>query len=283
MQGLFALGASGATRASSRGLKARFAELEKRSGARLGCALLNTATGAVISHRGGERFPMCSTFKASVAAFVLQRVDQRAEQLERRIVFSQRDILSYAPITKEHIGGDGMSVAELCAAAVTVSDNTAANLLLASFGGPAALTNFWRSIGDRVTRLDRIEPDLNEAAPGDPRDTTTPAAMAENLRKLVLGDVLTPASREILLKWLIATTTGDVRLRAGLPRDWIAGDKTGTGAHNTSNDIAVIWPPNRKPFVLTAYLTQGPASEDARNAILAEVGGAVADEIRARK
>jgi beta-lactamase class A len=280
---LLAFAAPGVTRALTGGLNARLAELDRRSGGRLGCAVLNTSNGAVIAHRGGERFPMCSTFKASVAAFVLQRVDRRAEHLDRRIVFSQRDILSYAPITKEHVGGDGMSVAELCAAAVTVSDNTAANLLLASFGGPAALTKFWRSIGDHATRLDRTEPELNEATAGDPRDTTIPAAMAENLRKLVLGDVLTPASREIFRKWLVATTTGDARLRAGLPRDWIVGDKTGSGAHETSNDIAVIWPANRKPFVVTAYLTQGPVSEDARNAILADVGRAVADEINVTK
>jgi beta-lactamase class A len=264
-------------------LQARLAELDKRSAGRLGCAVLNTSTGAVIAHRGDERFPMCSTFKASAVAFVLQRVDRRAEQLDRRIVFSARDILSYSPVTKLHVGGNGMSVADLCAAAVTVSDNAAANLLLASFGGPAALTNFWRSIGDTVTRLDRMEPGLNEATPGDPRDTTSPAAMLENLHKFVLGDVLAPASREMFSKWLVANTTGDARLRAGLPRNWVIGDKTGSGGHETTNDIAVIWPSNREPFVVAAYLTQGPASDEARNAILADVGLAVAREITSAK
>jgi beta-lactamase class A len=257
-------------------LEARLAELDKRSGGRLGCAVLNTSTGAVIAHRGDERFPMCSTFKASAAAFVLHRVDRRLERLDRRIVFSQSDVLSYAPVTKLHVGGDGMSVADLCAAAITVSDNTAANLLLASFGGPAALTKFWRSIGDTVTRLDRTEPELNEATPGDPRDTTSPAAMLENLRKFVLGDVLAPASRQLFSKWLVANTTGDTRLRAGFPRDWIIGDKTGSGAHGTSNDIAVLWPPSQKPFVVSVYLTQSRGSEDTRNAILADVGRALA-------
>jgi beta-lactamase class A len=264
-------------------LRARLAELDKRSGGRLGCAVLNTSTGAMIAHRGDERFPMCSTFKASAVAFVLQRADRRAERLDRRIVFSERDILPYAPITKLHVGGDGMSVADLCAAAITVSDNTAANLLLASFGGPAALTNFWRAIGDTVTRLDRIEPGLNECMPGDPRDTTSPAAMLETLRKFVLGDVLAPASREMFSQWLARNTTGDARLRAGFPRTWIIGDKTGSGRHETSNDIAVIWPSSRKPFVVAAYLTQGPGLEDARNAILADVGRAVADEITSAK
>lgn len=260
------------------GLAARLAELDKRSGGRLGCAVLNTATGAMIAHRGNERFPMCSTFKASAAAFVLQRADRGVERLDRRIVFSDRDILATSPITKLHVGGNGMSIAELCHAAVTVSDNTAANLLLASFGGPAALTKFWRSIRDTMTRLDRVELELNEGTPGDPRDTTSPVAMLETLRKLVLGDVLTPASREMFSKWLIANTTGDARLRAGVPRDWVVGDKTGTGGHETSNDIAVIWPANRKPVVVAAYLTQGAASVDARNAILADVGRAVANE-----
>jgi beta-lactamase class A len=164
-----------------------------------------------------------------------------------------------------------------------VSDNTAANLLLASFGGPVALTDFWRAIGDNMTRLDRTEPELNEGTPRDPRDTTTPAAMVENLRKFVLGDVLAPASREMFSKWLVANTTGDARLRAGFPRNWVIGDKTGSGSHQTTNDIAVIWPSSRKPFVVAAYLTQGPGSDDARNAILADVGRAVADEITATK
>jgi beta-lactamase class A len=264
-------------------LRARLAQLDKRSGGRLGCAVLNTSTGAVIAHRGDERFPMCSTFKASAVAFVLQRADRREERLDRRIVFSARHIVTHSPITELHVGGHGMAVADLCAAAITVSDNTAANLLLESFGGPAALTNFWRAIGDTVTRLDRKELELNEATPGDPRDTTSPAAMVENLHKFVLGDVLRPASRELFTKWLVANTTGDARLRAGLPRDWVTGDKTGSGKHETTNDIAVTWPSNRKPFFVAAYLTQGPGSDDARNAILAEVGRAVADEITSTK
>jgi len=260
-------------------LKARLAVIDKRSGGRLGCAVLNTSTGAVVAHRGGERFPMCSTFKASAVAFVLRRVDLGAERLERRIVFSEHDILSHAPVTKLHVGGDGMSIAGLCAAAITESDNTAANLLLASFGGPAALTSFWRAIGDTVTRLDRTELELNEGKPGDPRDTTSPIAMLENLRKFVLGDVLAPPSRKMLTQWLVANTTGDARLRAGFPRNCEIGDKTGTGGYQTSNDIAVIWPLNRKPLVVTAYLTQGQSSDDVRDRILADVGRAVADEI----
>jgi len=264
-------------------LKVRLAEIDKRSGGRLGCAVLNASTGVVVAHRGDERFPMCSTFKASAVAFVLQRVDRRAERLDRQVVFSEHDILSHAPITKLHAGGDGMSVADLCAAAITESDNTAANLLLASFGGPAALTGFWRAIGDTVTRLDRTELQLNEGKPGDPRDTTSPIAMLENLRKFVLGEVLAPPSRKMFTKWLVANTTGDARLRAGFPRNFEIGDKTGTGGYQTANDIAVIWPLNRKPLVVTAYLTQGHGSDDDRERILADVGRAVADEITSTK
>jgi beta-lactamase class A len=221
---------------------------------------------------------MCSTFKASAAALVLHRVDQGHESLDRRIVFTENDILSHAPVTKQHVGGDGMSVAELCEAALTQSDNTAANLLLASFGGPPALTHFWRSIGDSVTRADRKEPELNDIEPGDPRDTTTPIAMLHDLQKFVLGPVLKPASREQLTKWMVGNKTGDARLRAGIPRDWIGADRTGSGDRNTANDIAVIWPPRGKPILVTAFLTYGPASDEVRNKILADIGRAVAED-----
>ena len=156
-------------------------------------------------------------------------------------------------------------------------------LLLASFGGPPALTRFWRTIGDTVTRLDRTELELNEGKPGDPRDTTSPTAMLENLRKFVLGDVLSPPSRKMLAAWLIANTTGDALLRAGFPRNWKIGDKTGTGGYQTSNDIAVIWTLKRKPFVVSAYLTEGRGSDDDRERVLADVGHAVADEINSTK
>jgi beta-lactamase class A len=164
-----------------------------------------------------------------------------------------------------------MSIEELCHAAVTLSDNTAANLLLASFGGPAALTVYLRALGDTVTRLDRIETDLNEATPGDPRDTTTPLAMAENMRRLVVGDALSAPSRDHLTAWLIANKTGDARLRAGFPKAWRVGDKTGTGGHNTTNDIGIAWPPDREPTIVSAYYAESPASLDDRSAVLAEV------------
>lgn len=256
------------------GLEQAFAAIEAESGGRLGVAVL-TGSGASAGYRAEERFPLCSTFKALAAAAILARVDAGTEQLERRIPVAQADILSYAPVAKRHVGGE-MTLADLCEAAVTVSDNTAANLLLEALGGPAAFTAFVRTLGDASTRLDRMEPDLNEAMPGDPRDTTTPAAMARDMLGLSTGTALSAASRERLNGWLIACTTGTAKLRAGLPADWHAGDKTGSGSHGTSNDVAVIWPPGRPPLVIASYLTQTPGDDGRRNGIHAAVARAVA-------
>jgi beta-lactamase class A len=249
----------------------QLAGLEARTGGRLGVAALDLGTGRRIAHRADERFPMCSTFKVLAAACVLARVDRKEERLDRSIALAQQDLVTYSPAAKERAGGRGMTLAELCGAAITLSDNTAANLLLASFGGPAGLTAFVRSLGDPVTRLDRIEPDLNEATPGDPRDTTSPAAMMETLRRLVLGDALSAPSRGRLAAWLVANKTGDARLRAGLPRDWRVGDKTGTGENGVANDIAVAWPPGRAPVVVSAYFAESRLAANDRSAVLAEV------------
>jgi beta-lactamase class A len=253
-------------------LPEQLAALERQHGGRLGVSMLDTGSGRRANYRHDERFPMCSTFKLLAVACVLARVDRRQESLDRRIVFFQDAVLSYAPVTSKHVGGNGMTVAELCEAAVTLSDNTAANLLLASFGGPPGLTAYLRSIGDQVTRLDRLEPDLNEAVPGDPRDTTMPNAMVEDLRRLVVGNALSPASREQLAAWLVGCKTGDKRLRAGLPRAWRVGDKTGTGERNATNDIAVLWPPGRQPLLVAAYYVGSLEASEAREAVLAEVG-----------
>ena len=257
------------------GLTGVFAKIEADSGGRLGVGVLDTATGATTGHRVAELFPMCSTFKVLCAAAVLACVDAGKEELTRRIKITSGDLLAYAPVTKQHEGGD-LSVAELCEAAITLSDNTAANLLLASMGGPSAVTQYARSIGDSVTRLDRTEPELNSADAGDPRDSTTPQAMARNLETLTLGPALSPASRELLIGWLVGCKTGDARLRAGLPGNWRIGDKTGSGEHGTRNDVAVAWPPGRAPVVITAYLTQMTADDNSRNAIFAAIGKAVA-------
>jgi beta-lactamase class A len=257
--------------------EARLADLEARSGGRIGVAVLDVATGARAQHRAHERFAMCSTFKVLAAACVLARVDRGEDRLDRRVVFTEREIVTYSPATQGRTGGDGMTLAELCHAAMTLSDNTAGNLLLASFGGPAGLTAFARSLGDEVTRLDRIETELNEATPGDPRDTTTPAAMLESVRRLVIGDALSDASRTQLTAWLMANKTGDKRLRAGLPQDWRVGDKTGSGGNGATNDVAVAWPPGRGPILVTAYHAEAHGSADALNAVLAEVARIVAE------
>jgi beta-lactamase class A len=253
------------------------ADLERKYGGRLGVAVLDTARPEPAAHRGDERFPLCSTFKCLAAAFVLARVDRGQESLGRRVVYGKEYLVPYSPITGRHVGAGGLSVGEICEAAVTLSDNTAGNLMLDSFGGPPALTAYLRSLGDTVTRLDRTEPTLNEAKPGDPRDTTSPLAMLETLHKLVLGTALSAASREQLAAWLVATKTGDKRLRAGVPQGWRVGDKTGTGRNNATNDVAVIWPPARAPIIVTAYYVEARASEDERNAVLAEVGRLAAE------
>jgi beta-lactamase class A len=259
-------------------MAARLAELERAQGGRLGVAALNLATGARIGYRADERFLLCSTFKALAAGFVLARVDRKQERLDRRIVIARKDLLGKSML-EPRIGRAGVTVAELCDAAVTYSDNTAGNLLLASFGGPAGLTAFLRSLGDGASRLDRTEPTLNAyAGPGDPRDTTTPAAVLETLRKLLFGDALSAASRHQLAAWLITNKTGDTRLRAGFPAGWLVGDKTGTGGNpeGSTNDVAVAWPADRGPVLVTAYCELPKQNFEQRNPVVAEIGRIVA-------
>jgi beta-lactamase class A len=250
----------------------RLAEYERQVGGTLGVTILDTGTGRAVSHRGDERFPLCSTHKALSVAFVLDRVDKGDERLDRRVMFGREALVANAPLTTPHAGRDGMTMAELCAAAIAVSDNTAANLLLDSFGGPSALTAFLRQIGDGTTRLDRRELALNEARPGDPRDTTTPAAMAATLAKLAAGDVLSPASRTQYVAWLAGCTTGLHKLRAGLPADWRVGDKTGSGGRRAGNDVAVAWPPGRPPLVIAAYSIDPTVDDASRDGVFAAIG-----------
>ena len=220
---------------------------------------------------------MCSTFKFLAASLILKRVDEGKEHLDRAIAYSKADLVTYSPETEKHAGGS-MKVSELCKAALTLSDNTAANLLLASFGGPPAITAFARSIGDRMTRLDRTETTLNEATPGDPRDTTTPDSMLRNLQRILLGDILKPASRQQLTDWMLANTTSGAKFRAVVPAGWKVADKTGSGDHGTNNDIGILWTPDGKPIVVTSYLTETTISTEARNAIHADVAHAIIEE-----
>lgn len=251
------------------------AEIEARVGARLGVAMRDTASGAELRYRADERFPITSTFKFLAGAAVLARADAGRDSLDRRVRFTKSDIVAYSPATERHADGEGMTLAEICDAAITLSDNTAGNLLLAAIGGPDGLTQYARALGDMVTRLDRIETDLNEARPGDVRDTTSPAAMLGNLEKLLVGEALSSASRQRLTNWMIANKTGDTRLRAGVPDGWRVGDKTGAGGNGSNNDIAIVWPPGGKPILIAAYLTECARSVDERNAALADVARAL--------
>jgi beta-lactamase class A len=254
--------------------------LERRSGGRLGVYAVDTGGGREIAYRAHERFPMCSTFKLVLVGAVLARVDARNEELARVVGYGDADVIANSPVTQAHLKFASMTVAQLCAAAIEQSDNTAANLLLHSLLGPAGVTKFARKIGDRVTRFDRNEPSLNSAIPGDPRDTTTPAAIAADARALLFGNVLSPRLRARLRTWLLATETGRARLRAGFPATWKVGDKTGTGEHGTANDVAIVWPPQRSPIVVAAYLTGSTVTAAAKNAVLADVGRIVYQRLR---
>lgn len=252
---------------------ADFPALEKASGGRLGVTVLDTGSGRRIGgHRQTERFPMCSTFKSMLVAHVLSLADAGRLSLDTRVPVAEKDLLSYAPVARRHVGKD-LSVRDLCRGTLTTSDNTAANLLLGVTGGPAALTAFLRDHGDRVTRNDRYEPDMNRFAAGDPRDTTSPAAMAASLARFAVGDGLSAASRQQFADWLIDNQTGDACLRAGLGKRWRVGDKTGSNGEDTRNDIAVLWPrAGGTPWVITAYLQGASVDEEQRAAVLAQVG-----------
>lgn len=253
--------------------RGRLAAIEADLGGRLGVCASRLDGSRSLGHRQDERFKMCSTFKLLLAGAVLSKVDAGRERLDRRIAYSKADLLDYAPTTAAHVGEGAMSVANLCRAAVTLSDNTAANLLLTSLGGPPALTDFVRGMGDRITRLDRKEPMLNTGVGADVRDTTSPLAMMNDLKSLAFGRALSPASRAQLTAWLIATQTGDHRLRAGVPASARVGDKTGTwNADGTGNDVAIVWPKGGAPILIAAYATGSGAAPDKVDLALAEVG-----------
>ena len=253
-----------------------FAAMEQRLGGRVGVFMLDSGTGTSLQHRADERFAMCSTFKWGLAAAVLAGCDRGELALSEPIAFGREDLLEYAPVTRSRVAEGRMMVEDLARAAVTVSDNTAANLLLARIGGPPGLARFFRGFGDNVTRLDRNEPTLNTNLAGDPRDTTSPRAMVGALANVLGSRVLATTSRERLIGWLVDTRTGLARLRAGLPPGWRAGDKTGTGNNGACNDVAVIWPPQGAPRFVAAYLSESVASLEELEAAHAEIGRLVA-------
>jgi beta-lactamase class A len=256
-----------------------FASLEAKHGGRLGVAALDSATGQSLTYRQDERFPLCSTFKLLAAAAVLANVDRGTERLDRRIAYSESDLLEYAPVTRANVSKGGMAVSDLCAAAVELSDNTAGNLLLAAIGGPKGLTEFARSLGDLVTRLDRTEPTLNTAIPGDPRDTTSPSAIVADLNALLNKGALAKTSRDTLMAWLNNCKTAAKRIPAGLPPNWKSGHKTGTGDNGTANDVAVLQRPGKAPILVAAYYTGSSAAPAVRDSVLADVGRIVARQL----
>ncbi|HEF4840649.1 TPA: PenA family class A beta-lactamase [Burkholderia vietnamiensis] len=247
---------------------ATFAALERAAGGRLGVCAIDTASGRRAQHRADERFPFCSTFKAMLGAAVLARSVEHPGLLQQRVTYAQADLVNFSPVSGRHVD-TGMTVAQLCEAAIQYSDNTAANLAMKLIGGPAAVTAYARSIGDDTFRLDRWETELNTALPGDLRDTTTPAAMAASIRALTLGDALPPAQRAQLVTWMRGNKVGDKRIRAGVPAGSQVADKTGTGDYGTTNDAGVVWLPSRAPIVLAVYYTQARADAKAKENVIA--------------
>lgn len=253
--------------------QAPLAALERREGGRLHVFALDTGSGRSLAHRPNARVLMCSTFKALLAAAVLARVDAGQERLDRRVAIRPGDLLDYAPVAREHAGDGGASVEVLAEGMVGLSDNTAANLLLPSVGGPAGLTRWLRGIGDPVTRLDRSEPALNRTS-GE-MDSSTARRMAETLRAILLGDVLSAASRERLEGWMAASPTGRARLRAGLPGGWRVADKTGTG-ESWANVVALVRPPGRAPVLVASFYDVANVPGAKRDGVHREVGRIVA-------
>jgi beta-lactamase class A len=260
----------------------RFEKLEASSGGRLGVAALNTADGSYVGYRESERFPMCSTFKLLVVALVLKRSMAERSLLDERVRYGDADLVANSPVTKRR-AGEGMTIGELCAAALQHSDNTAANLLLTAVGGPEVLNQFALSIGDEWFDLLRGEPEVNASVPGDMRDTTTPRAMMLDVQKLLLADdVLGPQQREQLKAWMLGNATGAARIRAAVPGSgWLVADKTGSGDYGTANDVAVVYPPSAAPFVIAVYFTGVmPKQTLPRDEVVAEAARIVFDAMK---
>tara|TARA_R110001599_G_scaffold171353_1_gene362032 strand:- start:14694 stop:15617 length:924 start_codon:yes stop_codon:yes gene_type:complete len=257
------------------------AKLETAADGRIGLSVINTASGQRISYRAEERFPICSTFKTMAVAAILAKSMSDPALMGKRLPLNRKDIFKsgYAPITERHVDS-GMTVNELCAATMQYSDNAAVNRLMKELGGPAAVTNYVRSLGDKAFRLDRWEPELNTAMPGDARDTSTPAAMAQTLQKLTLGNALAAPQRAQLIAWLQGNTTGARRIRAGVPKDWLVGDKTGTGAYGTTNDIGILWPTTGAPIVVAIFFTQHQEKAASRDDVIASVTDLLVDVIK---
>lgn len=258
---------------SQREFSTAMAAIQARVGGRIGAYMLDTQAQLELAFNARERFAMCSTFKLMLAAAILERIEAGALSLDDRLPVRAEDMVPYAPITSKHVAAGSMSVRDLCAAAVLVSDNAAANILLAPLGGPAALTQFLREIGDAVTRLDRTEVELNTNLPGDPRDTTTPQAMVLSMEKVLVGAVLATQSRQQLITWMQQSTTGLRRLRAGVPAEWKAGDKTGNGRNAAANNLLIAWPPGRSAVIAAVYMSESKQPVAVLDEAHAQIGG----------
>jgi beta-lactamase class A len=245
-------------------------QLEQTSRARIGLFAIDAPTNRQIEYHSQERFPMCSTFKVLAVAAVLKRVDEKTETLDRFVRYDEKQLLAYAPVTREHVKEGGMTLEALCAAAIEQSDNTAGNLVLEAIGGPVSLTDFARSLGDSFTRLDRNEPTLNDTVAGEERDSTTPAAMCRDLQRLFRSDFLSANSRDRLLRWMEGCQTGTKMIRASVPVGWRVGDKTGRSGNGANNDIGFVQPPTGGPIFLAIYVTAPDASPEARDNVVAE-------------
>jgi beta-lactamase class A len=254
--------------------------IHKRIGGRLGVHVLDSQSGKRIAYDDDARYAMASTFKLPLAAALLWQVDRGAFPLTRTLPIAQEHLIANSPVVEEQLkaGAVAMTISDLCAAVVVRSDNAAANVLLAGIGGPAGFNQFMRSIGDETTRLDRMEADLNSNLTGDPRDTTTPRAMADSLLKIFTQDVLKLPSRALLIGWMSTSRTGLDRVRAGLPKAWGAGDKTGTGANGAVNDLCIAYPPGRRPIFIAVYMSESKLDIKALSAAHAEIGGIVGEE-----
>jgi beta-lactamase class A len=261
------------------GESSKFAELENRAGSRIGVAAFDSKRNKRIGYHGDQRFLMCSTFKVLAAAAILKRVDENQEKLDRFVHYDEKQLLEYAPVTREHVKEGGMTVEALCAAAISQSDNTAANLLLETIGGPKGVTELARALGDNFTHLDRMEPELNSGADDDERDTTTPAAICRDLEKLLTSDFLSQTSRTRLEGWMQANQTGAKLIRAGIPSDWKMGDKTGRSGKGATNDIAILRPPSGGPVFLTIYTIDPAGTPEEREKLVADTAKAALDAL----
>jgi beta-lactamase class A len=267
-----------AAAAAPEGAERALAAIEAEIGGRVGVAAWDTGSGDWVRRRADERFAMCSTFKFALTATVLGLIDAGALTLDRRIPYGKADLLPHSPVTSAHVSEGALPLNDLCAAVIEESDNGAANLLLSVVDGPAGLTRNLRRLGDATTRLDRTEPALNSNLPGDVRDTTTPAAYVRTMRRVLLGDGLSTASRRRLETWMVECRTGRDRLRAGLPAHWLAGDKTGTGDNGAVNDIAIVRPPGRSPILIAIFLSGSQRPVEQLSAAHARIARAVVVE-----